>query len=190
VEGLGGLSGLRVLDLGANRISSLDGALYDLPLLQELWLGKNKLASADGVGRVAGTLRRLDLQSNRLEDMSFVAELSQLEELYLSHNAIRTVEGLGSLYNLRSLDLTHNRVGTLHDGALRGPRDLQDLWLSENAIEDFPDAITEIQRSAPALSTLYLEHNPVASKFDYRLRIARLLPSLQQLDAIAIPRDQ
>lgn len=37
-----------------------------------------------------------------------------------------------------------------------------------------------IRRSC--FSTLYLEHNPIAKEFEYRIEITRMLPSLTQLD--------
>jgi len=42
----------------------------------------------------------------------------------------------------------------------------------------------------PALSCLYLEHNPIAGDFEYRMRIARALPQLEQLDATPVLRRQ
>lgn len=35
----------------------------------------------------------------------------------------------------------------------------------------------------PKLSTLYLEHSPLAKDFEYRIRLAADIPSLTQLDA-------
>lgn len=35
----------------------------------------------------------------------------------------------------------------------------------------------------PKLSTLYLEHSPLARDFEYRMRLAEAIPSLTQLDA-------
>ena len=40
----------------------------------------------------------------------------------------------------------------------------------------------------PAVSCVYLEHNPVASEVDYRERLKTMLPTLTQIDAIALPR--
>ena len=39
--------------------------------------------------------------------------------------------------------------------------------------------------SLPALTVLYLEHNPIAADFEYRMRLAKSIPQLRQIDANA-----
>lgn len=51
---------------------------------------------------------------------------------------------------------------------------------NNNFIERFEDVDL---RANGAVSTLYLEHNPLAKDFEYRMRLAREYPSLTQLDA-------
>ncbi|KAM3567513.1 hypothetical protein VYU27_010344, partial [Nannochloropsis oceanica] len=41
--------------------------------------------------------------------------------------------------------------------------------------------------SLPGLQCIYLEHNPIYKEFEYRMKIAALLPALKQLDATPIP---
>ena len=55
--------------------------------------------------------------------------------------------------------------------------------MGENGISTF-EALSELS-ALPALTTLYLEHNPISKDFEYRLHLKRTLPGLQQLDAIA-----
>lgn len=43
-------------------------------------------------------------------------------------------------------------------------------------------------QALPAVSCVYLEHNPLGSEVDYRERIKAMLPTLTQIDAIALPR--
>jgi hypothetical protein len=38
------------------------------------------------------------------------------------------------------------------------------------------------------LTCLYLEHNPLAKDFEYRMTVTKMLPSLQQLDATMVNR--
>jgi hypothetical protein len=38
------------------------------------------------------------------------------------------------------------------------------------------------------LTCLYLEHNPLAKDFEYRMTVTKILPSLQQLDATMVNR--
>jgi len=53
MAGLKGLSKLRRIDLGANRIRVMDGEeLSGLVNLEELWLGKNKIEKIQGLEKV------------------------------------------------------------------------------------------------------------------------------------------
>jgi protein phosphatase 1 regulatory subunit 7 len=54
MAGLGGLSSLRKIDLGANRIRVMDiQELSGLVNLEELWLGKNKIEEIQGLEKVS-----------------------------------------------------------------------------------------------------------------------------------------
>ena len=53
MAGLKGLTKLRKIDLGANRIRFMDGdELSGLVNLEELWLGKNKIEKIEGLEKV------------------------------------------------------------------------------------------------------------------------------------------
>lgn len=64
---------------------------------------------------------------------------------------------------------------------------LTDLWANNNDIKTFDDIATIVPLGDTAkgghIDTLYLEHNPIASEFEYRIVIAKMLPTLHQLDA-------
>jgi hypothetical protein len=55
-QGLSRFSNLRILDLGSNRIRSLDG-LESCPWLQELWLGRNRISQISHLDRYANLPR-------------------------------------------------------------------------------------------------------------------------------------
>mmetsp|Transcript_20308 Transcript_20308/g.29903 ORF Transcript_20308/g.29903 Transcript_20308/m.29903 type:complete len:420 (+) Transcript_20308:127-1386(+) len=191
MAGLRHLSKLRKIDLGANRLRVMDEEeLSGLQDLEELWLGKNKIERIGGISKLT-KLRRLDVQSNRLtaiENLS--SQVDTLEELYLANNGISdegaTCEtGLALPFSkLNTLDLSKNRLTTttpfvhIHS--------LEELWLSSNDIKTFDDvepiAILG-SRDGACLEGIYLEYNPVSKEFDYRKRIAAMLPSLNQIDA-------
>ncbi len=42
-----------------------------------------------------------------------------------------------------------------------------------------------VLKQLPSLNVLYLEHNPLAADYEYRMRLGRELPSLVQIDATA-----
>ena len=66
-------------------------------------------------------------QSNRLTAISNLAPLTQLEELYLSHNGIETIGGLETLTVLNTLDLSANRLTAV--SGLATLTALGDLWV-------------------------------------------------------------
>jgi hypothetical protein len=144
-------------------------------------------------------LRRLDVQSNRLTSVeNLTTQEETLEELYLSHNAIDN-EGASKLTgialkfpNMSVLDLCRNRLtSTAPFAHLDG---LEELWLSGNQIETFEDVEPlkivdgdgKVRKLGQQLETLYLEYNPVASEFQYRIRLAEWIPCLKQIDATMI----
>jgi protein phosphatase 1 regulatory subunit 7 len=170
---------LRLLELGANRLRRIEH-VGGLSRLRELWLGKNKLTEiGDGLAQLT-ELRRLDLQSNRLTAIGDgLRTLAKLKELYLSHNAIERIEGLDELTNLRCLDVSRNRIEQL--GGLGTLTRLTEFWASGNQIASFEQI--EALANAKAIETVYFELNPIASDPQYRSRLSLALPSLSQIDA-------
>jgi hypothetical protein len=80
-------------------------------------------------------------------------------------------------------DLSGNRVKSLE--GVEGLAALEELWMSYNEMATFDDLnpLTRLRN----LRCVYLEHNPVYKEFEYRKRVAALLPELVQLDATMIP---
>ena len=185
MAGLKGLTQLKKIDLGANRIRVMDvDELSGLINLEELWLGKNKIEMIQGLEKLA-KLRRLDIQSNRLTTVENLAsQVETLEELYLSHNAITTegasiLSGLAQAFtNLSVLDLSRNRLTTCQPFAHL--ISLEELWLSGNKIASF-DVVKPLA-NVP-LETVYLEYNPLQEDPLYRKKLAEAIPSLKQIDA-------
>ena len=205
IEGLELLGdSLEQLDLGDNRITLIEGVNH-LGKLISLWLGKNRIEEVDGLrdGPICESLRQLDLQSNRISKLgNGLKKLAHLEELVLGHNGIESLvineqencqrdistSSLASQTSLSILDLTGNRIKSLGCG-LDTLAELTDLWLGYNQIETVADAdLPRISKTCPLLDTLYLEHNPVARDWAYRLDVVKGLQSLKQLDADKIVR--
>lgn len=186
LQGLGGLTKLRKIDLGANRIRIMDEAeLSGLVNLEELWLGKNKIEVIGGLEKLH-KLRRLDLQSNRLESVeNLTSQMDTLEELYLSHNGITTegaahATGLAQQFTALSvLDLSRNRLDS--PAGFAHIATLDELWLSGNQIASF-DQVQALS-ALPSLDTIYLEYNPLQQDPLYRKKLAAIIPCLKQIDA-------
>jgi protein phosphatase 1 regulatory subunit 7 len=188
MAGLGGLTKLRKLDLGANRIREMDAhELSGLVSLEELWLGKNKIERIQGLESLT-KLRRLDVQSNRLTHVDGLeAQRETLEELFLAHNGIDDggVEGLKIAFTkLCVLDLGRNKLTTLRP--FTHLVSLEELWVSGNLVADFEEVKPLI--ALVHLETIYLEYNPVQDAHPMYRRMLKdmLAPSLQQIDATPI----
>ena len=93
-----------------------------------------------------------------------------------------------SFPNLTVIDLSRNRLTTtVPFGHLSA---LEELWISGNEMKSF-DAVVPLKEasaagSLPNLETLYLEYNPLASDFEYRMKLAEWIPTLKQIDATLI----
>jgi protein phosphatase 1 regulatory subunit 7 len=153
--------------------------------LEELWLGKNKIEHISGISKLT-KLRKLDLQSNRLTRIENLhGQVDTLEELYLSHNAIdiegaKVETGLALPFmQLSTIDMSRNRLTDTSPFAHL--TSLNDLWISGNDIKSFDDI--EPIRGLTQLDSLYLEYNPVDKDFEYRMKLAKMIPSLTQIDA-------
>ena len=98
-----------------------------------------------GLWALAGQaeLRRLDLSSNALEDISALSGLRALESLDLSGNAVSDLAPLAGLTELRQLDLAGNRIDELRP--LGGLPKLQVLLLDGNRVADI-GALTHLGR--------------------------------------------
>ena len=155
-----------------------------------------------------GSLRILDVQSNRLvslspeetggggggggrllppaptSDLLSLSCLSGLEELYLSHNGVERVQGLERLTSLHTLDLSNNKIPVLE--GISHLHALEECWMNDNRVSDFECVAAQL-KPLPRLKTVYLERNPVSKEFGYRKRLADMLPTLTQIDASRIP---
>lgn len=131
-------------------------------------------------------LRRLDVQSNRLTKIeNLTSQVDTLEELYLAHNGIdvdgaKCETGLALPFTaLNTIDLSRNRLADTTPFAHL--TSLTELWISGNEIKSFQDV--EPLSNLTSLEGIYLEYNPVANEFEYRKKLAELIPSLNQIDA-------
>ena len=187
VQGLATLRSLEVLDLGSNHIRSIDGGACFAgqgTSLRELWLGRNRITDATGLPGTLPLLQRLDLQSNRLTSLDWLGPMSVLRELYLGHNGLTRMAGIGAACpRLEVLDLSGNAIEAVE--GLEGCDALTDLWLGYNKVATFEAAGLAMLAALPSLEVVYFEANPVAADFEYRMRVARALPQLKQIDATA-----
>lgn len=58
--------------------------------------------------------------------------------------------------------------------------------LSGNQISSFSEVEEQLSGLAQ-LQTVYFEFNPIASDFEYKIQLRRIIPSLEQIDAVFLP---
>ncbi|KAI3660947.1 hypothetical protein MP638_004723 [Amoeboaphelidium occidentale] len=172
---------LKVLELGANRLSRIEG-LENLQELEELYLGKNKISKLEGLDSLK-KLRVLSIQSNRLVKIEGLEELEELEELYMSHNGLERLENL-HCRKLKVLDVGNNKLKRLE--GLQQLEKLEEFWGNNNQFESFQE-IQEQMGKLKNLQTVYFEGcSQLEKDSQYRLKLKLIIPSLKQIDATFI----
>lgn len=119
------LLNLQELVLRSCLISKIEGLNHLAGTLTKLELYDNQIDEVDmDCLKSLHLLRILDLSFNALRSMDFLAECNfvHLEELYLAQNKLRKIEGLEGKSSLKVLDLGANRI--------RVSVSCYDFWLS------------------------------------------------------------
>ncbi|GFH17460.1 predicted protein [Haematococcus lacustris] len=119
---------------------------------------------------------QLYVASNKISNIASLSHLTALTTLELGCNRIRSICNLEALTGLKELI---SRVEGLEGLGL-----LRDLWLNDNAIPAVDASLEQaLQPVAASLTCLYLEGCPAAKDPEYKERLRKMLPALQQLDA-------
>lgn len=132
-------------------------------------------------------MRIISIQSNRLTNLTGLSGLPNLEELYLSHNAITDLSGLESNTTLRVLDFSNNQVS--HLSHLSTLKNLEDVWASNNQLASFEEVEREL-KDKEQLQTVYFEGNPLQKNGPavYRNKVRLALPHITKIDASTFPK--
>jgi hypothetical protein len=105
----------------------------DMENLFYLGLKGNRLNDISFIEELT-TLKRLDLVSNQLANISPLKELKELTELHLSDNRLTDITILKEMKDLEELHLDHNQLTDI--SALREMKRLERLDLSNNKLTD------------------------------------------------------
>ncbi|ABN67323.2 predicted protein [Scheffersomyces stipitis CBS 6054] len=148
---------LRVLDLTANEITSLQGLTLP-PNLEKLLLSANNITSLDGPNYDEATkLKILDASINAIHDLDYNLVLpSSLTSLKITYNSIPQIHQAQIPQNLNILGLSKNSLTHLEDIIL--PPSLCELHLNGNSIKTLPE---NLFISTPNLTILDLSENQI-----------------------------
>lgn len=122
-------------------------------LTKEILISKSKGSNFDEI-------KNVNLWGMKLEDISFVSELKNVETIALSVNEIKSLAPFQHCHKLRELFLRKNQIPSLSE--------------------------IHYLEKLPCLQTLWLTDNPVTQDENYRISVIAMLPKLNKLDEIDI----
>ena len=160
--------GLQKLSLRGNRLNSFPKGLVGLSNIRSLDLGKNRLLKLSALCNNFPKLEQLNLSHNKLKKLPLqLGGLKNLKALYVNHNYLTTLElDLKSLKKLEALKLTSNRFREV-PAVIMEMKALKELDLSANLIEEIPEALF----SLPALTRLKIQGNPISKDLKEALKV-------------------
>lgn len=139
-----------ILDISGNELVTLPNELTHLNKMIYLNAQRNKLESLPEQMDQLQSIRIIDLTDNNIKSLGGVAQLKQLEELWLCSNSLRTLpEELENLSNLRSLDMSFNDLTDIPQVLFKLPK-LTILFLHGNYLSRVQN-LQEILTKLPAL---------------------------------------
>ncbi|XP_066948695.1 uncharacterized protein atk [Macrobrachium rosenbergii] len=175
---------LRILDLSYNKITELaKGTFVDMPTVQVINLSYNQISRIEhGAVFRLSALSKLDLRGNKLNEFhaDIFTESPTMEHLNVAQNNLTFLAEMiyiaRALPNLRSLDVSRNRLTSKSFENFGGHRKLEALKLNHNSVGKMNKGMF---RDLPNLRELYMSHNSIKSSYDGQVWN---LPKLRVLD--------
>lgn len=136
--------------------------------LKKLRLSNCGIAKLDASFHLLPSLVYLDLSNNQIIHVIHLHDCYNLKHLNLSHNRIRVLSNLERvLGNIIDINLSFNNIQSL-DGVDK-LFSLQKLNVSNNFIDDFEEIKYLVK--LPCLESLWLEDNPISMNPSYRIMV-------------------
>ncbi|EQC34722.1 hypothetical protein SDRG_07536 [Saprolegnia diclina VS20] len=153
--------------------------LYDLGSTKELILRQEGLAEIDDAcAQELSALELLSLSHNALTSLQGFAHLVNLVELNINFNQVTSLESL-QCFGLQKLYAANNCIASL--APLRAFPKLSHISIFGNAILDL-DAALHTCKHLLKLKSIDLDGNPCARLPGYKYHVLRALPRLRALD--------
>ncbi|CZT46774.1 probable regulatory subunit of protein phosphatase-1 [Rhynchosporium secalis] len=139
------------------RISSIPSLrLSRFPQVQRLCLRQNSISSISGLEPLSETLTELDLYDNLLTRIAHLEDLPNLKSLDLSFNKIKHIKNISHLTKLTDLYFVQNKISTIEN--LEGLTKLRNLELAANRIREIQGLETLV-----GLEELWLGKNKITT---------------------------
>ena len=129
---INGLTNLTKLSLKGNDLDSAN--LNKLIKLDDLNLENNKLSDVSFLNKLT-KLTSLNLNKNNVENIDAVSNLKDLIYLYMNNNKVSNIEALKSLNKLSNLTISNNNVSDI--SALKDLNELASVKIDGNKVRDF-----------------------------------------------------
>ena len=136
-----------------NALTSIEG-LSSCTVLKNADLHDNELENVSVLSKSKETLVRLDLRSNRLEDLSALSGMPQLSQFYADDNMIDDLSFLKGSLSLEVISARNNRIRSFDPMAEMSM--LKEIYLGNNKIE----GAVKLE-NMPLISKAALEHNNI-----------------------------
>lgn len=184
---------INVLDIGDNKVPSIDSTLY-LPYLLKFRADENRLESVPGFLRQCKNLEYLNLNHNRISNLHGIGQLNRLRTLNIGDNPLKSIESIAELRDLEHLTLDWIDLDTIRQSGLEqlkklrilsiencnlhqlpvwvsARKNLEELSLIGNNLSEVPPALYQMKR----LKKLWLGKNPLPQEQvdDLRRRLSR-----------------
>lgn len=120
------------------------------------------------------------IQPNRLTTISegLLPLAGTLKELYLQENKITRIANVNALTKLEILDISYNKVEHLE--GIDQLRELDALYLNANCISEYQELDALAHNSK--LTTISLFGNDVVKEPGYRMKLVELMPAIDDID--------
>lgn len=154
------IENLQILSLVKNKFDCFPEEILELLTLYELDLGNNQLAAIPPDISRLSNLTEIYLYVNRLQDISVLGSLNQLEVINVANNDLESIDfqHFSSLTSLSQLKIASNYLTTLSD-EINQFKFLVDLNISRNQLTTLPESIGSLYH----LSWFNCHHNQLTS---------------------------